>query len=94
MHAGHVSTYNEFHYGNFKEPPARLFKRNCNPWYMFFALAYCVIPSLVPRIVHKSLGTRLRNTVLVQVTSEGRPYLVAAIGTEDFVISHVGEGAG
>ena len=38
---------------------------------------------------HLATGTAFFANTGVQVTSEGRPYLGAAIGTEEFVISYV-----
>ena len=44
---------------------------------------------LVTKEKHHATATTFFANTGVQVTSEGRPYLGAAIGTEDFVISHM-----
>ena len=44
---------------------------------------------LVTKRKHLANATDIFANTGVEVTSEGRPYLGAAIGSEDFVISHV-----
>ena len=59
------------------------------PKYGYFAIA--TKTWLVTKIEHvaTATATALFANTGVQVSSEGRPYLGAAIGTEEFVISHV-----
>ncbi len=49
---------------------------------------------LVTKEKHLSSATTLFANTGVQVTSEGRPYLGAALGTEEFVTSHVQDKVG
>ena len=49
---------------------------------------------LITKEKHLSSATTLFANTGVQVTSEGRPYLGAALGTEEFVTSHVQDKVG
>ena len=57
------------------------------PKYGYFANP--IKTCLVTKEKHLAIATTLFANTGVQVTSEGRPYLGAAIGTQEFVISHV-----
>ena len=57
------------------------------PKYGYFANP--IKTCLITKEKHLATATTLFANTGVQVTSEGRPYLGAAIGTQEFVISHV-----